>query len=227
MNTNHESRITNHERGFTLIEVLITIGLVALVIGLVYTTLYLSSVSVRDSQVINQKTIELLKAYNQLRRQFIGLYQPTRYKTSDNQPQTQQVKEKNKFIKVNITPQGDTYIVFFTTSSVFYPTTAQVEYQILNPSTPGENPYLTYKELQYPDCVSLQPKEPIVLSKYITGFKVEFLKDNLWQDRWDYDDPPEKIKVTLQYKRKDIEEKFSFVITPGISVLKSKVKIQK
>lgn len=194
----------NSLTGFTLIEVMITVFIVALVLGLVFSTLYITALSSKSLMSKSKRYSDIMKVYFQMREQLISLYK------SGNSPYMLKgspgAQEKSDSL----------YLITAAPSIVRGVTEVQYE---MKKDEKG-NTYLAYRELPYPghktaDTSGQNDKNWEVLSKKITGLKLDYAKGNLWFTEWDKEEPPEAVRVTLYYNEEGIEQKFTFSAVPG------------
>lgn len=191
----------------------ITITLI--ILAIVGGSLYYSGRSTAKTRAKVLKKQEIMKVFNQFRRQVISLYRR---------------KEGPCMLGVKGLTVRESEIYFLTSVMNNHQGVGEVGYKILkdDKGRPGlyytEFPYPREKERRFAYVNPQDKWRPI--SNVVRGLRLEYESQNQWFDEWKRDDPPDKVRVTLYYEgsqdRGDEEddspeiETFKFIIVPGL-----------
>jgi len=186
--------------GFALLELLVTIGLVLLVMVLVGATLLNGATSATTARLRGEQEAELLRVMSAMRRQIITI--ATSAATS-----TSVVGE------IGREPNTD-WLDMVTSSLVFSKGVGHAEWRIIR--TPGEAPYLGYREAPWIGGERLHDNTWMPYSRLITGMKVRYWSNPEFIEGWKRDEVPERIEVTLFYIDEGQTASATFEAFPGI-----------
>ncbi len=194
-------RSRGDERGLALLELLVTIGLVALVVVLVGATLTQGATSATVARLRAEQEAELLRVMAAMRRQIITI-------ASSHATKTSVVGE------IGRDPNSD-WLAMVTSSLMFTRGVGHAEWRIIR--TPGEEPYLAYRETPWVGGERLHEQGWMPFSRLVNGMKVRYWSNPQFIDGWKRDEAPKRIQVTLFYIDEGETRSCSMQANPGIA----------
>lgn len=199
--TARSSAPTRARGGVALLELLITVGLVALVVVLVGATLTSGATSAVTARLRAEQETELLGVLATMRRQIITI-------ASSHATKTSVVGE------IGREPNSD-WIDMVTSSLMFTKGVGHAEWRIIR--TPGQEPYLAYRETPWVGGEKLHDHGWIPYSRLVTGMEVRYWSNPQFVEGWKRDEVPKRIQVTLYYVDDGKTMSCSMQANPGIA----------
>lgn len=193
--------IPRTKRGIALLEVLVTVGLVALVIVLVGATLTSGATSAVTARLRAEQETELLGVMAAMRRQIITI-------APSHATKSLVVGE------IGREPSSD-WIDMVTSSLMFTKGVGHAEWRIVH--TPGQEPYLAYRETPWVGGEKLHDYAWIPYSRLVTGMQVRYWSNPQFVEGWKRDEVPKRIEVTLFYVDDGKTMSCSMQANPGIA----------
>lgn len=192
---------TKAHRGVALLELLVTVGLVALVVVLVGATLTSGATSAVTARLRAEQETELLGVMAAMRRQIITM-------ASSHATRTVVVGE------IGREPNSD-WIDMVTSSLMFTKGVGHAEWRIIR--TPGQEPYLAYRETPWVGGEKLHDHGWIPYSRLVTGMQVRYWSNPQFVEGWKRDEVPKRVQVTLFYVDDGKTMSCSMQANPGIA----------
>ncbi|CAM3931695.1 type II secretion system minor pseudopilin GspJ [Rheinheimera salexigens] len=180
----------NRGQGFTFIEMLLAVSLFALV-GLASIAV-LSSVTKSDelSRESSQRLIEIQRTMLMLERDFMQI--SARHVRIDGEP-----AEKNRLVGAQYLFDSEDHGISFSRQGWRNPGMILPRSEIQAVAYRLQEGVLQRLFTLYPDAVTGTVPRIQMLQSDLTGFEVEYLLAETWQQRWQDSNLPTAVKVTL------------------------------
>jgi hypothetical protein len=188
--------------------VVLVVGLALFLLTTVGASLYFTSRSTARTRARVLKKQELMKHFNQLRRQLINLYKGN---------------EGACLLGMQGYSEKENELYFLTASMSGQQGVGEVGYRIQKDAEGRGR--LEYTEFPFPRektrrFATLNPQDKWnTISTVIQGLQVEYEQTNRKFDEWKRDDPPDKIRITFWYQEDEGDDQlmpFTFLVVPGI-----------